>query len=383
MAASKFTKPKLYSYDYNPNKTWFVAFRFTDGETGITKQFQYRGDINKQKTKKDKIAEAAALRTVLEEMLESGWNPIMNRKLEENKPTYTLIDTLEYLIEIRRNTIKKESTRTYVDVVKVFTSFLKQEGLSKINPAQFNNLLARKYLDWCLAKGYSSTTHNKHLSMLVTMFNLMIDRQYLKINPFKGIKALRRDVGRNIAFSDTEKKLIANTLREKNPRLLLFVQFMYYCFLRRTEIYRLRIKDINLSERMILVAYGSGKNRKQEGVSIPLAFLTELQALNLEQLNPNWYLFSTRLLPGELLMRKTDRITDRHRVYLRALNIPKEKTIYSWKHTGVVDMYQEIKDPYALMRQLRHYDLQTTMIYLKSLGLQSNQPVLDSGISMF
>jgi hypothetical protein len=57
--------------------------------------------------------------------------------------------------------------------------------------------------------------------------------------------------------------------------------------------------------------------------------------------------------------------------------------IYSWKHTGFVDMYQEIKEPYALMRQLRHYDLQTTMIYMKSLGLQSNQPVLDSGISMF
>ncbi len=379
----KFTKPKLYSYNFDLKKVWFVAFRFHDNETGIVKQFQYRGDINKFSSKKERIEEANALTAVLQEMLESGWNPILNKKEEDNKPTTTLIDTLEYLIEIRRNTIKPESTRTYNDVVKVFTGYLNKIGLNKIHPFQFSNLNARSYLDWTLKKGYGATTHNKHLSMLITLFNLMVDRQYLKVNPFVGIKSLRRDVGKNIAFSESEKYLLANELKRSDNELLLFVQFMYYCFLRRTEIYRLKIKDVNIEDRTVLVAFGSGKNRKQEGVSIPASFVNELKKLDLKQYDQDWFMFSRNLKRGSEFMKKADRVSDKHRKYLKTLNFGKDKTIYSWKHTGVVDLYQEIKDPYAIMRQLRHYDLQTTMIYLKSLGLQANQPVLDSKISMF
>lgn len=382
MPQNKYTKPQVHHYEYDVNKTWFVSFRYTDSESGLTKQFQFRGEINKQSTKRDKIAEANALRDVLVQMLESGWNPILNKTEKDTTPTTSLIDTLNYLIEIRRNTIKPESTRTYSDVVKTFISFLKGQGLTKILPSQFTNLMARKYLDWCLDKGFGSSSHNKHLSMLITMFNLMIDRQYLKSNPFKGIKPLRRDVGRNIAFTPEERKRLAAIISKENPRLFLFIQFMYFCFMRRTEILRLRVKDIDLNERTILIAYGSGKNRKQEGVSIPSAFLDELKKQGFENENSDHYVFSRKMEVGPTLRKKADYVSDIHREYLRKANISNEKTIYSWKHTGVVELYNEIKDPYALMRQLRHYDLQTTMIYLKSLGLQSNTPVLNSSLSL-
>jgi len=57
---------------------------------------------------------------------------------------------------------------------------------------------------------------------------------------------------------------------------------------------------------------------------------------------------------------------------LNQLHIGKEKTLYSWKHTGGIDYYNVVKDPYPIMQQLRHHSLQITMIYLKSLGLQPN-----------
>ncbi len=379
----RYTEPVLYTYNFDLKKAWFVAFRYTDLETGKAKQYQFRGEINKQTTKKERILEANALIFVLEEMLEKGWNPQTKITEHQETPKHTLIEALEFLIELRKNTIKKESTRTYTDVVKVFTKFLLAKGLSKIQPYQYTTSLAREYLDAGLTKGYSATTHNKHLSMLITMFNLMVDRDYLKVNPFKGIKSLRRDIGKNIAYTQLEKQELATLLKNQNQRLLLFVQFMYYCFLRRTEIYRLRVKDINVDEKTILIAFGSGKNRKQEGVSIPPAFIKDLEQLKLNLENPDHYVFSRGLNYGYELMKKADRISDLHRKYLRSLNISKEKTIYSWKHTGVIDLYKEIKDPYSLMRQLRHYDLQTTMIYLKSLGLQPNTPVLLSEISMF
>jgi integrase len=381
-----YSKPKLYHFKYNLNKKWFVGFRYYDNELNAYKQYQLRGDINKFSTKAERIAEGNALKSALSDLLQLGWTPSKglpessdDKKISSNK---TLIESLKYLIEIRKSHVKPESTRTYIDVQKVFEGWLKSEGLLNIKPDQFTNELARKYLDSRLASGYGASTHNKHLSMLITLFNLLIERKHITENPFKGIKPLRRDIGKNIAFTTTERTALAKKLKAENPQLFLFVQFMYYCFLRRTEILNLKIQDISLASRTILVAYGSGKNRKQEAVSIPKEFLVFLKSLNLEKYPQEFYVFSRNLLPGENKRLKADAITHMHKEFLKALKIDSSKTLYSWKHSGVVELYKEIKDPYALMRQLRHYDLATTMIYLKSLGLSSNTPVLEADISI-
>ena len=50
----------------------------------------------------------------------------------------------------------------------------------------------------------------------------------------------------------------------------------------------------------------------------------------------------------------------------------KRYSMYSWKNTGVVDSYLKgigIKD---LQAQLRHKNLETTYLYLRSLGLFDN-----------
>lgn len=58
---------------------------------------------------------------------------------------------------------------------------------------------------------------------------------------------------------------------------------------------------------------------------------------------------------------------------INKLGIDTQKGLYSWKHSGVCYYYYLTnKDIYAVMRQLRHRDLSTTMIYLKSMGLIQN-----------
>ena len=194
MREEKFTQPSLYHYNYNLKKKWFVAFRYYDEGTETTKQFQFRGDINKFSKKKDRIAEGNALRDAIYEMLLDGWNPLtgFKKKGKELIESGTLIETIGYLIEIRKGSIKAESTRTYVDVQKVFEKWIIEEGLKKIRPTQFTNVLARKYLDSRLAAGYGASTHNKHLSMMITFFNLMLDRKIVKENTFNGINTLSK-----------------------------------------------------------------------------------------------------------------------------------------------------------------------------------------------
>ena len=382
MKGVNYTKPALYHYDYDLSKKWFVAFRYFDQSTETWKQFQFRGDINKYSKKKDRLAEGNALRDAIYEMLLDDWNPFTGYKSKNVQlvESGTLVETIAYLIEIRKGSIKKESTRTYVDVQKVFERWLKSEGLKNIRPAQFTPVHARRYLDNRLASGYGPSTYNKHLSMLITFFNLMIDRKIVKENPFKGIRQLRKDIGKNIAFSVDERAKLANLIASDNPQLYLFIQLMFYCFLRRTEILSLKVKDINTDQRTITVQSGSAKNRRQDSVSIPPAFNVYLKSLNLSQYNQDYYLFSRLFLPGPVQRKKADHITTIHKQYLKQLKIDQRKTLYSWKHSGVIALYLEILDAYSVMRQLRHHDLQTTMIYLKSLGLTGNKPVLQADI---
>lgn len=380
--SSKYSTPVLVHRDFDLSKKWYVGFTFYDPE-GARKRFQFRGDINKFKTKKDRIIEANSLIEAIKDLLDEGWNPITGNKTDdipENELSgLTLVDTMEKLNKIRRTYLRKESIRTYEDISKSFVKWLKAKGYKHIYPKDFTSSMAVNYLDSVSLRGAGATSYNKHKHMMFTYFNNMIGRKVVKKgnNPFADIKELRRDIGRNIAFSDKERELLTARLCEFSPRVYLFVQFMFYCALRRTEILGLKIEDINLERRVIRVL---GKNRRQESVNIPLAFMPVLEELNLSQYPSHYYIFSNErgMGVGEHQRKKADRITDIHREHLRALGIPNTKTIYSWKHTGVVNLYNEIKDPYAVMRHVRHSDLQMTMIYLKSLGLLENEPVLNA-----
>lgn len=68
--------------------------------------------------------------------------------------------------------------------------------------------------------------------------------------------------------------------------------------------------------------------------------------------------------------------TTRHNTITKGLGIDTEKGLYSWKHSGACAAYQVLNgDMYSLMRQLRHSELTTTQIYLKSLGLVDNAAI--------
>jgi integrase len=62
----------------------------------------------------------------------------------------------------------------------------------------------------------------------------------------------------------------------------------------------------------------------------------------------------------------------RFRKLTRDLNLSKDYTLYSWKHSGVVAAYKAGIDIKTIQSQCRHQSLEQTDIYLKSLGLNVN-----------
>jgi len=235
---------------------------------------------------------------------------------------------------------------------------------------------ARAFFDYlALTKGYAGRTYNDKITVLSTFANEMIDREWVTKNPFRKIKKVPIGIGRNIAFSDTEKEKLKAYLQENDRQMYYFTQFVHYCFIRRSELTRLKIHNIDWQNKTIIIPSNASKNKKQESVVIPDSFWPVLEEMDLKSKPKDWFIFGRHLQPCPTQYKNYNHISTRHNEQAKEIGIEADKGLYSWKHSGVCALYAATKDIYAIMRQCRHSDIKTTQIYLKSLGLIDNNVV--------
>lgn len=240
--------------------------------------------------------------------------------------------------------------------------------------SQFTGPKAQEYMDWLLMKKqYSGRTFNDHLIVLRTFFNCFIDRDWIAKNPFRAVKKKTQTTGRNLAFTDHERKLLSDTLYKQDRRMYYFTQFMFHCFIRRTELTAIQVKHIDLVNMTITIPGEMAKNNTQESVVIPKGLEPVIKEMALKLYPADYYVFGRGLKTNANPYKNPNAISTRHNNISKELGIPEIKGLYSWKHSGVCAYYYKTnKDIYSIMRQLRHRDISTTMIYLKSMGLVQN-----------
>jgi len=371
-----YSEPLLYPTNLDIKKSWFVAFRFTNPLTGERKQFQFRGDINRFKNKKERTREGKSLCRALYSMLEEGWNPFTD-ETEKEYDCKTLIELLDDMLLIKKSSIKIKSYRTYSDAKKILQKWMEKKKMKAVRPNSFTTKHARQFADYLLSeRKYQGKTFNSMIGFMKIFFNMLIAREIIEKNPFGKIEKMAHDIGKNHAFTSTEKKQLIERCKLEDRPLYHFINFMYHGFIRRSELVQLRVQDVDVENRTILINSKISKNRKQESVSITEGLLGVIEEMNLKNYPDDNFIFGHGLTPNDKMYKKPDTITHRHRKHLKALEISSEKTLYSWKHTGVCDYFTAIKDPYVIMRQLRHHDLSITMVYLKSLGLTPNREMM-------
>jgi len=101
-------------------------------------------------------------------------------------------------------------------------------------------------------------------------------------------------------------------------------------------------------------------------------FISDMGILTLE---PELYIFGKFFKPSLIRLNREDDFTKYQQEINKLLEVNSHSSFYSWKHTGVVELYGLTKDPYTVMRQCRHTDVGTTMIYLRALGCGVNEDV--------
>jgi integrase len=368
------TEPVLCHYNFDLSKKWFIYFSVTDTISEKTKKVQFRGLINRFKKKDERVLNGNALKSYWKLELKSGWVPFANKDNPIVRPTIN--EAFSHILEVKASSCSKRTMDSYRHTIGVFTDWLRSTRLEKMKVEQFDAGYARQYMDYLtFKKQYHGRTWNDKLVIMSTFCNCMIDREWIAKNPFRKFKKQPKNIGRNIAFNDHEKRLLKDYFYNHDKPMYYFTQFVHYCFIRRSELTRLKVENIDWKNMTIIIPASASKNKKQESVVIPESFVGILKEMNLESLPSDWYIFGRRMHPGPLQYVNYNHISSRHNFISKKLGIDCSKGLYSWKHAGVCALYYAIKDIYAIMRQCRHSDISTTQIYLKSLGLLDNSAV--------
>lgn len=159
-----------------------------------------------------------------------------------------------------------------------------------------------------------------------------------------------------VVLSKQECKVLFKAPRMLKHRFLL--AFAYAGGLRMNELRLLRITDVDVQRKTVLIRRGKG--RKDRYVSLS-CFIHQKLSLYLNDAKPSLYLFEGNT-PGEPMGERTIQyiITEA----LGKTTIPKAVSMHTLRHSYATHLLEDGVDIHTIQHLLGHADLQTTLIYL-------------------
>ena len=318
------------------SKNWYVEVR--EGTKRVAKKY---AGINKGMTAAQRRKNARALIRRLKK--EEGLIPVC---IDQKAVLFAALQE-------QRHRLRKKTYQTYYSKLKLLFDWIGAGALTTEN-------LRRYFIDYRESHSQQGTYDTR--IKLIAVFKMAGMEGLVKpIKIQKGVSQPYR------YFQKHQRERILKHLQAVNPKLFLHCLFIYFTGIRpRSELVKIKVGDIFWAKKKIAVSGEFAKNHKTQYVGLCKEFLPYIQ--HLKELPPSQYIFH----------RKRDKFKPAgcntygqwFREELDYLGYSREYQLYSWKHTGAVEVYQATKDIVALQHWARHTDIRTTQLYIRQLGIE-------------
>lgn len=172
---------------------------------------------------------------------------------------------------------------------------------------------------------------------------------------------------------EQERTKIIAVMRKYDPQLLLVCQLEYYCAIRPNECRLLQVGDVDFENKVIRVPQDKSKNRQTEHVCIPRQLYNAMLKAKLNEYNRDLYLFGAKGVPGVKPLGKNN-FRNRFNAFRNRLGLSAEYKLYSFKHSGGVELVNAGVDTWELQRHFRHKSIDTTERYVrKNFAINSDK----------
>lgn len=381
-------------------KQWYVYYSFRNPETNkLERQTSIKGGANRYKDKKSRYYILKKLQESLSYVLSEGFNPyqdnssladfIENEILNENetpskensstqakqketkveqKPVECSIDEAITLgLDTKEKVLNENSYSRFKSRINQFKKWLISEKIDlKKDITIINKKLVIRYLNTVLHNTSPRNRNNTRID-LGSLFQTLVDNDVIQTNFVREINVLKSKPERNKTYTPKEQKKIFEYLKANDNVLYLFVQFVSYNYLRPIEVCRLKVGDVDVSDKKI---YVRAKNKAVKTKIIPDILIEQLP--DLSKMNKNEYLFTPDKIGGEWETKegnKRDYFTKQFKKVKDHFGLGIDYGLYSFRHTFITKLYREFaktQTPLEVKSKLQLITGHSTMEALES-----------------
>lgn len=176
----------------------------------------------------------------------------------------------------------------------------------------------------------------------------------------------KKVIVRNVPSHDEVEQILRQPLLRDNELGLMdrtIMELLYACAIRRSEVVRIKLSDIDLNKRILLIINGKGMRDRKLPI---LERACHWIRLYLNEVRPRFlglgsgdYLF---LSPSGLPC-SADQIGQRVGKYIRRSGVPIEGACHVFRHAVATSMLDNGADIRHVQKLLGHADISTTQIY--------------------
>lgn len=350
---------------------WQFIYK-TQRQDGTMERHRETFDINRIKDTAEKERYAKQVLARLNKVLLPAGYPYVSAESIETAGT-AIVAAYQKAVEIKSSTAKTESAMKYKSVMKIFFEFLKKEKLEHLEPKDFTKKHVVAFSDYIVTdRKCKPVTHNGYVRGVHAIWQFMVDREVVEHNIWDKAKRLKESTSERRTFTKDERTAVAKYLEQNDKWLFYWVMLQYYCFIRGTELRRLKFAHFNLAEGYIHLPKEITKNGKERYVTIPKkieAYFTDPFFIKNDY---TFYVFGKNLLPNKTQPAGRNEANRRHDKALTHLakcgtiTDTKDLSIYCWKYTGISDDINEKHiDIMDTQQQAGHATPTQTMVYLR------------------
>ena len=270
-----------------------------------------------------------------------------------------------------------------IDTIKSYEKAVRQlqKNCSLQYPDEISDSLILQWRKRVVGQSIIEVTWNSYIRQLKTIFKFGIKKQLLPFtkNPFDGLFIREGKKKRKVYTSSDLKKLSFGITESKHlPPILrplwftkTIIMTFRYTAIRRSQLNKLRIKDVDLLNQVIHIPSEINKNHEYHILPISTTLypylkklLTELSKLNqpVESQLFNINLFSNAV------KRKGEKMTNNQVSYIFKV-ISKYTGIISsphrFRHTAATNLMKKPENLYIAKQLLGHKDVKVTLSYIE------------------
>lgn len=358
------------------SKEWFVYYSYRDPDSGkLKRQSHIKAGANRHKNMRARLSVLKTLQRNLFLLLENDFNPyedntvnkkrFLGKTIKVIEPTEKVIDppatngnsqqepatneitiaeAFKFGLEIKKRELNSNSYHGYSSHINRFEKWLTEKELNNKGISTITKTLVIEYLN-SLLQVSSTRNRNNYRASISSLFTTLEDNELIKDNFVKKIKNLKTTPERNKTYTPTMQKDIYEYMQQKDPILLLFVQFISYNLLRPIEVCRLRIEDIDIKDKKL---YVKAKNKAVKIKIIPDHLLKEIP--DLSEMDKKLLLFTSEKIGGDWDANETNRrdhFSKRFKKVKDHFGLDINYGMYSFRHTFITKLYQELRKEYT------------------------------------